>query len=184
MPCGIRPGRLSWQGGTPNEERDVRRNDREVKDPKLVEALLMRAEYVHLAMWDGAAPYVVPVNFGFEDGVLYFHGAPKGRKAECLRAHDRVSFSAVAHYELLRGEKACDYTAHYQSVCGEGRASFIEDPAEKARALDIIMRHDGGPEGGYDEKVLARTALVKVVVETLSGKANPALNGDEDQSGR
>ena len=157
----------------------MRRSDREVKDRALVEELLMRAGYVHLAMWDGNSPYVVPVNFGYEDGVLYFHSAKKGRKAQCLLAHDRVSFSAVAEYALVRGGKACDYTARYKSVCGEGRASFIEDPAEKVRALDAIMRHDGGPEGGYDEKELARAAVVKVVVETLTGKANPPWSGGE-----
>lgn len=157
----------------------MRRSEREVKDRGLVEALLMRAGYVSLAMWDGAAPYVVPVNFGYENGVLYFHSAKKGRKAQCLRACERVSFSAVVEYSLVRGVKACDYTAHYKSVCGEGRASFIEDPAEKARALDIIMRHDGGPEGRYDENHLAAAAVVRVEVEKLTGKANPPWQGDE-----
>lgn len=158
----------------------MRKAEREVKDFRLVEALLQRAEYVHLAMWDGTRPYVVPVSFGYKDRVLYFHGSFEGRKAECLRACDRVSFDAVVEYELSRQVKACGYTSHFKSVVGQGRASVVEDLAEKIKALDCIMAHYGGPTGKYDEKALAVTCVVRVDVDELTGKANPAWQGDEE----
>ncbi|MFZ5426779.1 MAG: pyridoxamine 5'-phosphate oxidase family protein [Thermodesulfobacteriota bacterium] len=158
----------------------MRKAEREIKDIKLVEALLNRAEYIHLAMWDGTSPYVVPVNFGYKDRVLYFHSSYKGRKADCLRACDRVCFEAVVEYSLSRQPKACDYTAHFKSVVGAGRASFVEDPAGKRAALDVIMNGCGGPLGRYDEKILAVTAVVRVDVEELTGKANPPWQGDEE----
>ena len=158
----------------------MRKAEREIKNIKLVEALLNRAEYVHLAMWDGTSPYVVPVNFGYKDRVLYFHSSYKGKKAECLRACDRVCFEAVVEYSLSRQTKACDYTAHFKSVVGAGRASFVEDPAEKRAALDVIMNGCDGPLGRYDEKILAVTAVIRVDVEELTGKANPPWQGDEE----
>jgi len=157
----------------------VRKSDREIKDFKLVEGLLRRAEYVHLAMWDGACPYVVPVSFGYENRTLYFHSSHKGKKADCLRACDRVSFDAVVSYGLVRQPKACDYTAHFKSVVGTGRAVIVEDPAEKLRGLDLIMGHLGGPTGKYDEKVLAATCVVRVDIEEMTGKSNPPWQGDE-----
>ena len=158
----------------------MRKAEREVKDFKLVEALLQRAEYVHLAMWDGASPYVVPVSFGYKDRALYFHSSFDGKKAECLRACDQVSFDAVVEYELSRQLKACGFTSHYKSVVGRGRISIVEDLHEKVRALDIIMAHYDAPQGKYEETILARTCVVRVDVEELTGKANPPWQGDEE----
>jgi len=156
----------------------VRKAEREIQDAKLVVSLLLRAEYVSMAMWDGHTPYVVPVNFGFEDGVLYFHGSRTGKKADCLRTCDRVCFEAVIEHTLRRGEKACKYTSHYKSVVGSGRASFVEDIQEKRRAFDIIMRHYAGPENAWEDAALAAIAVVRVDVEQLTGKANPPWQGD------
>jgi len=157
----------------------VRKAEREVKDFKLVEALLMRAEYIHLAMWDGASPYVVPVSFGYKDRVLYFHSSFSGKKAECLRGCARVSFDAVVEYALSRKPTACGYTAHFKSVVGVGRASEVTDRDEKIKALDIIMSHYGGPVGGYEEKVLDVTCVMRIDLDELKGKSNPAWQGDE-----
>lgn len=153
----------------------MRKAEREVKDFSLVEALLMRAEYINLAMWDGTSPYVVPVSFGYKDRVLYFHSSLYGKKADCLRGCERVSFDAVAEYSLCRKPKACGYTAHFKSVVGAGRASIVSDPAEKIVGLNLIMAHYGGPEGPYDEEVLDHTCVVRIDLDEMSGKTNPAL---------
>jgi uncharacterized protein len=157
----------------------VRKIERKIKDHKLVEALLQRAEYIHLAMWDGTSPYVVPMSFGYKDGILYFHSSYDGKKAACLKNCERVSFDAVVEYEVSRKPTACGYTAHFKSVVGAGRVSFVQDPAEKARALDIIMAHYGGPTGKYEEKVLEVTCVVRIDVDELVGKSNPPWQGDE-----
>nr|WP_279343379.1 pyridoxamine 5'-phosphate oxidase family protein [Fundidesulfovibrio terrae] len=141
--------------------------------------MLMRAEYIHLAMWDGASPYVVPVSFGYKDRALYFHSSLKGRKADCLRACNRVSFDAVIEYSLSRQLKPCDYTAHFKSVVGVGRASFVTDRAEKRAALDLIMSHYDGPVREYEDKVLDVTCVVRIDLDELTGKSNPPWQGDE-----
>jgi len=157
----------------------MRRTEREIHDPLLVEALLCRAEYIHLGLWDGTSPYVVAVNFGYKDGAVYFHSALEGKKIECLRRCDRVCFEAVLNYELVRATKACGYTAHFKSVVGLGRAVFLEDQAEKVEGMNTIMRYYRGPEIAFSEATLARTAVVRIDVETLTGKANPPWQGDE-----
>lgn len=158
----------------------MRKAEREVKDFKLVEALLNRAEYIHLAVWDGRTPYVVPVSFGYRDRAIYFHCSYKGKKADCLRGCDRVGFEAVVEYSISRQLKPCDFTAHFKSVSGTGRAVFVEDAQEKRAALDLIMSHYDGPGRAYDDKVLAVTAVVRIDVEEMTGKANPPWQGDEE----
>ena len=157
----------------------MRRNEREIHDPQLVAALLCQAEYIHLGLWDGTSPYVVPVNFGYHDGAVYFHCAPEGKKIDCLRRCDRVGFTAVLHYDLVRAVKPCNYTAHYKSVMGQGRAVFLEDPAEKVAGLNTIMRYYRGPEVAVSETALARMEVIRIDVTTLTGKANPPWQGDE-----
>ena len=156
----------------------MRKAEREIKDFKLVEALLQRAEYVHLALWDGVSPYIVPVSFGYADKALYFHSSCKSRKADCLRLCDRVGFSAVLEYDLKRMPKACDYTAHFRSVVGTGRATLLQGREEKLRGLDIVMGHYGGPQGHYPEAVLDITCVVRVDVLEMTGKSNPPWQGD------
>jgi len=58
----------------------------------------------------------------------------------------------------------------YRCVIGSGTASVVQDTAEKRKGLDAIMRQYSGPEGGYSREVLSRTAVVKVAIESLSGK--------------
>ena len=153
----------------------MRKADREVKDLSQVEALLMRAEYIQLAFWDGIAPYMTPMSFGYKDRVIYVHGSVAGKRGECLRVYGQVGFGAVAQCETVRRATACGYTSHYQSVTGWGRASLIEDPREKAKALDIIMAHYNGPQGGYDDESLQSVSVLRIEVEELTGKANPPL---------
>lgn len=161
----------------------MRRDERKIQDIAAVETLLRRCQTVCLALWDGSRPYAVTVNFGYKDGVLYFHCAPEGRKADCLRANGLVSFQAVEQYELVRAVKNCGYTAHFRSVSGFGRAEFVTDEAEKTLGMDVIMAQHGAKTGGYAPEVLARTAVVRVLVEELTGKANPAWQGDPASSG-
>lgn len=152
----------------------MRKAQREIKDKPLVEALLRRCQLIHLALWDGERPYAVTVNCGYEGGAVFFHCAQEGRKIECLRANGLVSFQAVAEYELVRAGKGCGFTAHYKSVSGFGKARELTDPAEKAAALDVIMAQHDGPKGNYPPEILERTAVVRIDVEEMTGKSNPA----------
>ncbi|WP_461208272.1 pyridoxamine 5'-phosphate oxidase family protein [Desulfocurvus sp. DL9XJH121] len=156
----------------------MRHEKREIKDKARVEALLTSCLTMQLGLWDGERPYVATVNFGYRDGAVYFHGAAKGRKMDCIRANGLVSFATVVDSELIRAEKGCGFTTHYTSVTGFGRAEVLTDPQDKARALDVIMAQHGGPVDSYDPKVLEYTAVVRVALEQLTGKVNPAYPGD------
>jgi uncharacterized protein len=133
---------------------------------------------MQLGLWDGAEPYVVTVNFGYRDGAIYFHSAAEGRKIDCIRANGLVSFATVVESELIRAEDGCGFTTHFTSVTGFGHGTLLEGPEEKAQGLDVILAHHHGPTGGYDPRVLAKTAVVRVKLEKLVGKVNPAFQGD------
>ena len=68
---------------------EMRRKDREVTELETVKEIIRQCDVLRLGLADGDYPYIVPMNFGWEEkgGRLYFylHGASEGRKAELLR---------------------------------------------------------------------------------------------------
>lgn len=74
---------------------EMRRKDREVTELEAVMEIIRQCDVLRLGLADGDYPYIVPMNFGWEEkgGRLYFylHGAAEGRKAELLRQTGLVS---------------------------------------------------------------------------------------------
>ena len=151
----------------------MRKKDREITDKTILEQLLRRTKVCRLGLFDGSRPYVVPVSFAYEDGHIYIHSAPKGRKMDILREHPQVCFEVETEVEVVTGERPCDYTVKYKSVIGVGTAVLLTDPEEKCQALALIMRRHGGPETGFREEVLPITAVIRIDIESMTGKANP-----------
>ncbi len=148
----------------------MRRREREITDRDEMEEILRRSSIFHLAMTDGKGPYVVPLNCGYEDGRLWFHCAREGRKIEALRRDSRVCVVAEADTRMVTSGQACDWTMKYRSVIAAGRAVIVEDPAEKARGMDVIMRHYAGPVGEYRVPSLERTLVVRIEIQDMTGK--------------
>jgi len=156
----------------------MRRHEREITGIDAITDVLARCDVLRIAMNDEDAPYIVPVCFGFtRDGdqlSLYFHSAKEGRKVDLLRANPMAGFEAGCALEIVRSAEPCHWTAHYESVIGTCKAVFLTEPGEKARAMDVIMRHCGA-EGplAYPPEMLDKTLLVRLDVLTISGKRNP-----------
>ncbi len=150
--------------------RPVRRKDREITDPKLIEDIIRRSSVCRLAMCLDDQPYVVTLNFGYQDGRLYFHSAREGRKIETIRANPKVSFVFDLDHELTPADRACEWGFKYRSVIGFGRARVLTDPEAKRRGLKALMAHYG--EQGYDfaEENVDRLAVIEVEIDELTGK--------------
>ena len=128
---------------------EMRRAEREIRDPGELEDVIRRAEVCRLGMVDGGEPYIVPMNFGYRDGHLYFHCAREGRKLDVLRANPRVCFELEAGVRTVRGETACKWSTAYESVIGWGTATVLMDE-----------EGTGGPDGTLSRRpVLPRPPL-------------------------
>lgn len=150
----------------------MRRKDREIKDVDTIEAILNKADVCRVAFNDKGYPYVVPMNFGYRDGVLYFHSAPKGRKIDLIKRDNRVAFE-ISIYKGPRARGApCGWDFSYRCVMGVGRIHIITDPKEKRNAIDALVRHY--TKGKY--KILparsAKIVMLKLRIENLSAKGN------------
>ena len=151
----------------------MRRTDKEVKDPGKLEEIITSATVLRLAMFDEPYPYLVPVSFGYRDGVFFFHSAPEGRKIELLKRNNRVGFEVEVESGVIAGVSPCKWSVAYASVIGTGRAFFIEDQQEKWQALELIFRHYSREPFEVPLSALDRVALIRIEVTDMTGKKSP-----------
>jgi len=148
----------------------MRRSEREITNREEIDDILRRAPVVHVAMVDNGEPYVVPMHFGYDGKCLYLHSAPEGRKIDVLRRNPRVSFETFVDFEYVPATEACGWSTRYRSVIGAGAASFITAREEKIKALDTLMSKVTTGPFVYTEKGMAAVTIIKVTIETISGK--------------
>jgi len=148
----------------------MRRKDKEITSSEEIQSIICRSVVCRLAMVDGNQPYVVPLCFGFEDNCLYFHCAKQGKKIDILSKNNNICFEFDIDQEVIPADKTCSFGMKYLSVIGFGKASFIDDEKEKQKALDIIMRQYSGDAGGYTEDFLQHILVIKVQINSITGK--------------
>lgn len=162
----------------------MRRKDREVNGFEDIMRIVDECEIVRIGLADGDYPYIVPVNFAYSiEGdrlVLYIHGAQAGRKFELLSKKRVCSFEMDVPLMMECIAEKGDVTMRYRSVMGKADVEFL-DGEERQRAIDevIMARHEETKSFEYNRSAAAHTAVAKLTVTELSGKAN-SLHGGAD----
>ena len=148
----------------------MRRKDKEISDESSIKAIIEKANVCRLGMVNGNKPYIVPLCFGYHDNVLYFHSSLKGLKIDLIRKNPNVCVEFDLITETVESENACDWSMKYQSVIGFGKAALIESLDEKRKAVSIIMAQYSDRQFQFPENMLRSTALIKVEIESITGK--------------
>lgn len=153
----------------------MRRKDKEITDKRIIEEFIAKEQVLRIAFYDEGEIYIVPINYGYvfdEQYSFYFHGAKAGRKYELAKGKPGVGFEIDGNYLLLESEKACDFSAAFQSVVGTGILSLVEDKAEKVLGLNAIMKQaTTREEWHYSNEMLNTVAVFRLDVDKLSCKA-------------
>jgi nitroimidazol reductase NimA-like FMN-containing flavoprotein (pyridoxamine 5'-phosphate oxidase superfamily) len=158
----------------------MRRAERELADPAALERILQVSQVLFLALRDEPAPYVLPVCFGFENGVIYVHSAAAGTKIDLISRHPMVGFSTSTEMTIIPAASPCGFSSKAESVVGTGRAEILTEEAARRHGLDVIMRHyarhgtpwnySGTGSPVYQPASFARTCVIAVRVGTMRGK--------------
>jgi len=133
---------------------------------------LLREEvvgYLGLAM-DGN-PYVVPLNYGYVDGKILFHGAFTGKKMAHLKANPQVCFTVARQSGQVRrhGEGDPCHVDNDSVIC-YGTARVIEDVEERQAVLTTFNRCF---RADADELSLDRAkncAAVEITITEMTGR--------------
>ena len=152
----------------------IRRQDRLLDEARARE-ILASAHYGYLSMIDlDGKPYGVPLNFVWDsEGLgdcIYFHCANDGRKLDIIECHEFVSFCVVGDVNLLPSQ----FTTEYESIILNGEATIITSDEERMYALELLLKklspNDMEVGMKYARKSFYRTELVRIDIETWSGK--------------
>lgn len=152
------------------DNSSVRRGDRLLGEREALD-LLAGGEYGFLALGGVDGGYGVPLNYAWHGGAIYFHCAPEGEKLRRIAGCDRATFCVVGATRPVPGM----FTTAYESVMVAGRIGVVADDGERMEALRcLIDKYSPGFAATgmkYAEKSFARTAILRLDIESVSGKA-------------
>lgn len=91
-----------------------------IEDKQRIESIILHCDACFVGFTDlEGNPYVVPMNFGYENGILYLHSGPEGSKLEMLEHNNNVCITfSVGHKLVYQHEKvACSYSMRSKAPC-------------------------------------------------------------------
>lgn len=137
-------------------------------------------------------PQIIPMNFVYikndlidtqsdnkNIGAVYMHSHPIGEKIENIKRNSKVGFEVDSYVCFLPSyyfhpTDASQADTLYISVVIKGNAAIVQDPDEKANALNALMKKYQ-KEGGYESLSsnmgsVREVTVLKVVPDQIRGK--------------
>ena len=154
----------------------VRRKDKEITDEVVMKRILKTTQYVTIAMAREDRPYLVSLSHGYdEDGnCIYFHCAKEGKKLDYLRSNNAVWGQAILDHGYFRAEDPCECNYFFASVHFSGKVTFLEDPEEKRKALECLIKQlNSDPEpliARLTSERITRTLIGRIDIDFITGK--------------
>jgi len=164
----------------------LRYANRTCTDESKIDRFLAGAETGYLGLAAAGQPYVVPLNFVWWNGAIYYHGASEGRKMSDMRLNPQVCFTVGAAYGTVVSTTPAHTDTAYMSVMLFGEAKVVTDRDEAIAAMRRLL--DKYVPGYFDKPLSAghlekyrsslgsKTAVVKINAATISAKENAAAN--------
>ena len=172
----------------------MRKKKFEITEKARVETILHRCRVGRFAT-NGADgyPYVIPVNYVYCRGSIYFHTAREGEKMDNLRRDSRAVFEVdvpLAYLDSVydSSRPPCRVDQFYHSVIIRGRAEEVGQLEEKLGALNALMAaHEQRPDYNEITAEMEGVRLCTVValrIESMTGRSNLAQSAPSEEQHR
>jgi len=140
-----------------------------------MEALLCEEEIGYLGLSLDGKPYVVPLNYSYSDGKIYFHCGLKGKKLVSMKANPQVCFTVARQLAEVR-EHAGGNPCHVDSdsVICYGRARMIENLEERSKALNAFNRRFRPAADDVPEERVRNCGVVEITISEMTGRQERA----------
>jgi hypothetical protein len=166
----------------------IREADRGVYDRDAVYRILDEGFLCHAGFAVDGQPFVIPTSYGRKDASLYIHGSAASRMLRQMKDGVPVCITVTLLDGLVLARSIFNHSMNYRSVVVLGKATLVDDPAEKLAALRILSEHI--LPGRWDdsrqpnERELKATSVLRVPIEEFSAKVRqgPAIDDEEDYS--
>ena len=154
-------------------------------DFETISAILDEAYVCHVGFSVNGQPYVVPMIYGRDAGMLYLHGSAAGRSLGTLASGDALCVTVTLVDGLVLARSGFHSSINYRSVMVLGSAEPVE-AADKEHALKVISDHviPGRWENLRPLKAdeLEQTTVLRMEIVEASAKirSGPPLDDEED----
>ncbi len=140
----------------------------------------------HIAYVIKGQPYVTPTGYWREGDRLYWHGSSASRMLRGQAAGIPVCLT-VTHFDgLVLARSGFHHSVNYRSVMAFGRASRIDDPAEKQAAVEAYVERVYPGRNAelrpIDPQELKATIVLGMRIEEASAKvrSGPPIDDEPD----
>ena len=105
-----------------------------------MERLLQEEKVGCLGLSLDEKPYVVPLNYHYSEGRIWFHCGFRGKKLDFLKRNPQVCFTVACQTGQVREHAGDPCHVDSDSVICYGRAKVVEDMGEREIALNFFNR--------------------------------------------
>jgi len=172
---------------TPTPRTTLKRLPRRgVFDRAAVHAILDEGLVCHVGFVMDGQPFVIPTIYARIGDRLYVHGSAASRMLRSLAGGVEVCVTVTLVDGLVLARSAFHHSMNYRSVVVLGRATLVEDAAEKRAALEAVVEHvvPGRTAAVREpsEKELLATSVLGLDLVEVSAKVRtgPPIDEEED----
>ena len=155
-------------------------------DRETVYSILDEGFICHVGFTVDGQPFVIPTGYARAGDKLYIHGSQASRMLRSLAGEIDACATVTIVDGLVLARSAFHHSMNYRSVLILGRASLVDDPAEKYDALlalsEHIVRGRWADVREPTEQEMVQTTVLKLPIEEASAKirTGPPLDDEED----
>lgn len=154
-------------------------------DRETIYSILDEGFICHIGFVAEGGPVVIPTGYGRIGDTLYIHGSAASRMLRSLKDGIEMCVTVTLVDGLVLARSAFHHSMNYRSVVAFGRATAVEDPAEKLRALTAISDHI--VRGRWEdvrkptEQELKATLVLALPLSEASAKIRTGPPTDDEQ---
>jgi uncharacterized protein len=166
--------------------RLVREADRAVYDRETAYRILDEGFLCHVGFVADGQPFVIPTSYGRKDDSLFIHGSAASRMLRQMKESVPVCVTVTLLDGLVLARSIFNHSMNYRSVVVLGKATLVDDPAEKLEALRLLSEHiipgRWADSRQPNERELKATSVLRLPIEEFSAKVRkgPVVDDEED----
>lgn len=155
-------------------------------DREVINSILDEGFICHVGFAVDGKPFVIPTGYARVQDQLLIHGSQASRMLRTLSEGIEVCVSVTLLDGLVLARSAFHHSMNYRSVVIFGRATLVEDRAEKISALlalsEHIIPHRWRDVREPNESELRQTTVLSLPIDEGSAKirTGPPLDDEED----
>ena len=102
-----------------------------IEDKQRIESIILHCDACFVGITDlEGNPYVVPMNFGYENGIIYLHSGPEGTKLEMLEHNNNVCITFSVGHKYQHEKGSLSYSMRSESAMCRGKVIHRRDRRE------------------------------------------------------